>query len=153
MTAEPNLLAEGDIEALINLDERCFPGEPFASSWWLKAAQQRGANAWVLQQGAELVGYALFSRVLDEAELLRIAVAPEARRQGLGALLLQHAEQALLAAGTVQLYLEVRASNTPAQALYQAQGWQLSGRRAGYYPAETGREDALLFSLCRGSVD
>lgn len=153
MDLQPRLLNEDDLKALAILDEACFPGEPFASSWWLKAAQQRGANAWVMSLQGQLVAYCLFSRVLDEAELLRIAVVPEQRQQGLAARLLQHAEQALLASGIVQMHLEVRESNTAAQALYQSQGWQPSGRRAGYYPLGADREDALLFSLCQGRVD
>ncbi len=139
------LSAEG-LPAAQRLDAACFEGEPFAASWWQKAIVARGALAWLAWDGEEPLGYCLFSRVLDEAELLRIAIAPAARQRGLGAALLHHAETALKAAGVAQLFLEVRLSNRPAQLLYLSAGWQQVGRRKEYYPLADGREDALLFS-------
>lgn len=128
------------------LDADCFAGEAFADSWWQKAISGLGAAAWLALEGDQLLGYCLFSRVLDEAELLRIATASSARQRGIGAALLAHAEQALKSGGTLQLFLEVRQSNAPAQRLYRRSGWQESGRRRDYYPQGEGREDALLFS-------
>ncbi len=144
--AELHALRAKDLPAVQRLDAACFAGEPFAASWWQKAIEAQGARAWLAWCGDELLGYCLFSQVLDEAELLRIATAPAARRQGVGAALLNHAETALQATGTRQLFLEVRLSNRPAQQLYRRAGWQQSGRRKDYYPLADGREDALIFS-------
>ena len=77
-----------------------------------------------------------------EAELLRIAVSPEARGQGLGRKLLEACQQDLAEAGMTRLFLEVRASNAPAIGLYWACGWKPVGRRPGYYPDG---EDAALY--------
>ena len=77
-----------------------------------------------------------------EAELLRIAVSPEARGQGLGRKLLEACQQDLAEAGMTRLFLEVRASNAPAIGLYLACGWKPVGRRPGYYPDG---EDAALY--------
>ena len=98
-----------------------------------------------LRDGAgALLGFAVWSQVLDEAELLDIGVAPTARRQGLGARLLAEVIATARAAGATRLMLEVRAGNQAAQALYQRAGFMVTGRRKGYYPAPDGREDACL---------
>ena len=101
-----------------------------------------------LRDGAgALLGFAVWSQVLDEAELLDIGVAPACRRQGLGQRLLDAVMAAARTQGAQRLLLEVRAGNLAAQALYQRAGFQLSGRRKGYYPAVGGREDGLVMSL------
>lgn len=99
-----------------------------------------------------LLGFAVWSQVLDEAELLDIGVAPAVRRQGLGARLLAEVVAAARAAGAARLMLEVRAGNLPAQALYQRAGFVFSGRRNGYYPAVNGREDACLMDKTLGDA-
>jgi ribosomal protein S18 acetylase RimI-like enzyme len=77
-----------------------------------------------------------------EAELLRIGVAPVARGRGVGRRLLAACQAALAAEGIRGLFLEVRAGNVAARALYAALGWEEQGRRARYYPDG---EDALLY--------
>jgi ribosomal-protein-alanine N-acetyltransferase len=134
------------LETVLELDAICFAQEPFAAGWWHKAIAGEGAECWLLYRQGRLQGYCLFSWVLDEAELLRIAVAPDQRGKGLATALLLHAQQALRKQGVVQLFLEVRVSNCSAHALYQRCGWQNCGIRKEYYPLDAGREDALLFS-------
>lgn len=93
--------------------------------------------AWIDEVGA----FILTTVVADEAELLLIAVPPEAQRQGRARLLLAFAVQAWREAGIVQGFLEVRHDNTPAIALYRVEGWMESGRRRAYYRDGT---DAIL---------
>lgn len=80
--------------------------------------------------------------VAGEAELLRIAVHPEARRQGLARQLLQASEAYLRERGITDLYLEVRTSNAPARALYEALGWRVQRARKAYY---RDGEDAAIY--------
>lgn len=89
-------------------------------------------------------GYALARTILDEAELLLIAVLPEARRAGHGGALLAALEQALVARGVKRLFLEVMEANTAAVAFYRRRGFKETGRRAEYYGRGTGH-DAQLF--------
>ena len=78
-------------------------------------------------------GFALGRVVADEAELLTIAVAPEARRQGEGRALLDGFLRTALARGAETAFLEVAADNAAALALYRRSGFSEAGRRRGYY--------------------
>ena len=87
-------------------------------------------------------GGMLLARVTaDEAEILTIAVAPNARRQGLGRTLLLAAMHQAARQGAAAMFLEVSVANQPAQALYEAAGFRAVGRRRGYY---SGGGDALV---------
>ncbi|MCB9675440.1 MAG: ribosomal protein S18-alanine N-acetyltransferase [Alphaproteobacteria bacterium] len=82
---------------------------------------------------AEPVGYVLASAVAGEGEILTIGVDPDHRRRGVASELLR-AVHALWREEHVQDgFLEVRATNDAARALYRAHGWEESGVRAGYY--------------------
>ncbi|MBB5514209.1 ribosomal-protein-alanine N-acetyltransferase [Rubricella aquisinus] len=89
----------------------------------------------------EAQGFALGRVVMDEAELLTIAVAPEARRAGRGARLLTRFELAAQEAGATRVFLEVAARNAPAQALYLSHGYAPVGARRGYYRGQGGAQD------------
>lgn len=89
-------------------------------------------------------GYAIISAAAGEAHLLNLAVAPSMRSQGVGRLLLDAAlvEARLLRAQ--RIFLEVRPSNERAVDLYRLNGFRVIGKRPGYYPADGGREDAMV---------
>ncbi len=95
----------------------------------------------------ENLGFALGQVILDEAELLTIATLPEAQGRGIGRRNLAAFEATSAARGAVSAFLEVAADNVAAIALYEASGWQRSGRRAKYY-ARAGAPpvDALLLT-------
>lgn len=98
--------------------------------------------------GRLLLGYWVAMHGVDEVHLLNLVVTPEHRRQGWGQVLLQGLILHGLTRQAHSLWLEVRDSNAPAQALYRQMGFHTVGRRKGYYPAAHGqREDALLMSL------
>jgi len=89
-----------------------------------------------------LAGCVLFRRLLDEAELLRLAVARERQRRGLATALVARGLDELRAAGCATAFLEVRADNAAAIGFYERGGWQFAGRRSRYYPDGV---DALLY--------
>ena len=89
-----------------------------------------------------LLGYTVAWFVLDEAELANLAVAPDARGNGIGSMLLGGALAASEARGSMTMFLEVRASNYPAIALYTSHGFTEVGRRRAYYRKPV--EDALI---------
>lgn len=92
-------------------------------------------------------GFAIARVVAGEAELLTIAVAPEARRKGVGRTLLDRIEATARTRHASRLFLEVASDNAPARALYAAAGLEQVGRRPRYYHLPDGsRQDALLLS-------
>ncbi|MFV0292206.1 MAG: ribosomal protein S18-alanine N-acetyltransferase [Paracoccus sp. (in: a-proteobacteria)] len=87
------------------------------------------ANFLITRQQAFVLGRS----VLDEAELLTIAVSPEARRRGLGHTLLAAFETMAMSRNAITAFLEVAADNIPALTLYDQAGWQSAGCRRNYY--------------------
>lgn len=95
------------------------------------------------------LAFAEYQVVLDECELLNLAVLPHCQRRGLGRALLQYVLDAAQALGCSRCLLELRRSNTAARGLYEAAGFVQVGVRKEYYPALGGkgpREDALLYT-------
>ena len=91
---------------------------------------------------SQLVGYVVALVMGDEGEIADIAVAPSARRAGVGRVLLSRVEDEMARCGVRALYLEVRESNRAALGLYAARGFEAVGRRRGYYRHPV--EDALV---------
>lgn len=89
-----------------------------------------------------IAGYVVAMAVLDEAEILNVAVSPKHRRAGLGGALLDAALSELNRRGAESVYLEVRVSNTAARSLYASRGFVELSRRKDYY--RTPVEDALV---------
>jgi ribosomal-protein-alanine N-acetyltransferase len=79
-------------------------------------------------------GFVLFRVAADEAEIIMLAVVPEARRRGLGRRLVDAAATMAAQHGARALFLEVSQANHPARALYSAAGFALCGTRPAYYP-------------------
>lgn len=127
-----------------------------ASSIAALDAALRGPSAWSLSQwiphlvptcafaafeGEELLAFAVFQPLVDEAELLFIGVKETHQKQGAARRLLTHAIEELHRAGCTQIHLEVRADNDAAHALYQSFGFVQCGRRPAYY---RDGQDAIL---------
>jgi ribosomal-protein-alanine N-acetyltransferase len=106
-----------------------------------------GYECRTLRQGAELIGYLVVMAAAGEAHLLNLSVAAEHQRRGHGSALLGEAAALARGMGAKSLFLEVRPSNRGAQALYTRFGFRRIAVRRGYYPAHTGREDALVLAL------
>ena len=111
-----------------------------------------GYSCWVCRVAGELVGYFVLMMIVDEAHLLTISVAQAYQGKGFGARLLRQAMLGAAQAGARTLLLEVRPSNEKALALYRHFGFRQIGVRRGYYPAEGGREDALVMTHELGEV-
>lgn len=111
-------------------------------------AYTAGYCCWVIEKHAQTIGFAMLSVVMDQAEILNIAIRPQHQKLGSGKRLLQHALEQLPNAVT-DVFLEVRASNRAAIQLYETKGFKLTGRRKQYYSIarSSQREDALLYQL------
>lgn len=100
-----------------------------------------------LEVNGQMAAFAVTQVVLDEATLFNIAVHPDFQRQGLGRTLLQALITELGERGVMTLWLEVRASNAKAIALYRSFDFNEVSVRKGYYPSAEGREDAVIMAL------
>ena len=104
-------------------------------------------QCYTLRRGADLIGYFVLMVAAGEAHLLNLSVAAAHQRQGHGSALLADLMRLARELGARTLFLEVRPSNLGAQALYRRFGFRRIGLRRGYYPAQGGREDALVLSV------
>ncbi|MFW2830571.1 GNAT family N-acetyltransferase [Sphingomonas sp. ID0503] len=135
-------------EVMVTMAEAFDPR--FGEAW--TAAQCRGMlgtpGLWLIlaRHGDEPAGFALARVVVDEAELLLIAVRPSARRLGTGSALVGEIARIAAANGARRLMLEMRDGN-PAARLYSAAGFAEIGRRPGYY---TGREKERFDAITLG---
>jgi [ribosomal protein S18]-alanine N-acetyltransferase len=120
--------------AMAAVETACFPSSPWTEEALAAAVGQPATCGLLARVAGQVVGYALYRVVLDEAELLRLAVAPGSRRRGTARALLGRGDALLRARGCAAAFLEVRADNLPAIRLYEDAGWHRVGSRPGYYP-------------------
>lgn len=106
-----------------------------------------GYQCWTWRGGAELVGYFILMVAAGEAHLLNLSVAAAHQRGGHGSALLREAMRVARGRGAQHVFLEVRPSNDGAKALYKRFGFRQVAVRPNYYPAHSGREDALVLTL------
>jgi ribosomal-protein-alanine N-acetyltransferase len=122
----------------------------YAHPWTLgnfRDSLHAGYSCWVLEDRGELIGYGVLMIGVGEAHLLNLSVALAWQRRGLGRALLQHFIELAGRFGATRMLLEVRPSNVAARALYAQAGFLELSVRRGYYPAEAGREDAILMGM------
>jgi len=129
---------------MADIERRCF-SDPWPLEGFREVLGMPGTVALVSTERDDPVGYFLAREILGTAEVLNLAVVPEHRGRGLGGVLLDAGLAAVRARGGAEVFLEVRASNAVAQALYARRGFKLEGRRRGYYRRPD--EDALVLRL------
>ena len=137
-------MTPADLEAVADLTHRA---DPFG--WTLRNfsdAHASGNTLTVLTVDGVTAGIAAVMHVLDESELLEIAVQPAMQGRGYGKALLAQAIALARRNGAVRMFLEVRESNARARKMYTSFGFEETGRRKNYYPTENGREDAILMT-------
>ena len=118
---------------------------PWSERLFQEELQASGSRLWVAELKGQIQAFACFRICAPDCELLRVAVAPLARRTGIGCALLDHACIHLTSEGCTTCFLEVRPSNAAARALYERVGFIHNGCRARYYNNPV--EDAMLYSL------
>ena len=132
------------LNSLLLLEKRCF-SDPWSRGMMQSALADSSVLLLTLSDGEILVGYMMLLTVLPDGEILNLAVMPEYRRQGLADKLFDACLAYCRNRGIEILFLEVRASNTPAVSLYEKQGFVTVGRRKNYYRYP--KEDALVMRL------
>ncbi|MHB1676996.1 MAG: ribosomal protein S18-alanine N-acetyltransferase [Sulfuriferula sp.] len=134
-----------DLPTIAAIDAQCypFPWTPgnFADSL------HAGYYCCVYQIDGDIIGYAVVLLAAGEAHLLNITIAPWWQGLGLGRILLQKVVARAQQDQAQTMWLEVRPSNVIAQQLYGSQGFVDVAIRKNYYPAQNGRENALVMCL------
>lgn len=138
-------MTEQDLDTVMEIELR---GYPFP---WTKGIFRDCLHAhypsWILHEEGKMIGYAVLSVVVDEAHILNICIDPKFHGRGHGRRLLQAMHAIAKSHGAQRLFLEVRPSNVYAIKLYESAGFNEIGRRPRYYPAEHGREDAIVMAM------
>lgn len=125
----------GDAASIVELEASCFGGDAWSVDAVIAELTGENRRVAVAEDDDGLLGYVALSLAADVADLTRVAVAPTARRRGLGTALLGWAVQEAATAGAERVVLEVAATNEPAVRLYAAAGFTEVARRSRYYRA------------------
>jgi ribosomal-protein-alanine N-acetyltransferase len=134
-----------DLDEVLAIERASFSMPWSRGAFLYELEQNRVARCYVVRDEARVVGYICLWEVADEMHITNVAVYPEARRQGIGRLLLGSTVEAARKRAMRLVVLEVRPSNVEARALYESFGFRVVGRRRGYY-YDTG-EDALVMEM------
>jgi [ribosomal protein S18]-alanine N-acetyltransferase len=130
------------LRGVVRIEQQVYP-RPWTFGLFLSEIGQRTTRLYLVARvGADVVGYAGLFRAVDDGHITTVAVDPAWHRHGIASRMLVALARGAIERGCVNLTLEVRMSNSGAQALYQRFGFVPAGVRKGYYP-ET-REDALV---------
>jgi ribosomal-protein-alanine N-acetyltransferase len=138
-------LREQDLAEVLAIEEAIYTHPWTRGNFADSLAAGYECRSWRL--GADLLGYFVLMVAAGEAHLLNLSIAAAWQRQGHGSTLLREAADIARARGARGIFLEVRPSNAGAQALYTRFGFRKIAVRRGYYPAHSGREDALVLTL------
>ena len=139
------LMRETDLDDVISIEEAVYPFP------WTRGIFSDCINigylCLVLEINEKVVAYSVMSVAAGESHLLTIVVAKDEQGKGYGNKMLNEAIRLAAYDNASTMYLEVRTSNKTAIKLYHKRGFNELGIRSNYYPAEQGREDALILAL------
>lgn len=138
-------MTEDHLEQVEEIERLCF-GDPWSRKIFEQSlAEEKTTALAARREDGKILGYIIFTAVLDEGGVDNIAVLPQARRQGIASALLGAFRRCGQERGLISLFLEVRPSNEGAAALYRKLGYQEVGRRKDYYLDP--KEDAIIMKL------
>jgi len=139
------VMVENDLDDVIAIEESVYPFP------WTRGIFHDCINIGyicrVFLHKEKIIAYSIISVAADESHLLTIVVAEDEQKKGYGKKMLDEMIRVAKIHAASAMYLEVRASNKVAIQLYHDIGFNELGVRNNYYPAENGREDALVLAL------
>jgi ribosomal-protein-alanine N-acetyltransferase len=137
-------MSEARLDEVVAIERRAY-GHPWTRGNFSDSIKS-GYEAQLLICGKNIIGYFVAMQGVDEVHLLNITVDPGYQGQGWGRVLLDALALWARSQRAQWLWLEVRTSNARAQQVYQRYGYRRVGERRNYYPADRGREDAIVMS-------
>jgi len=138
-------LTAADLEAVMEIETRAYD-YPWTQGIF-RDCLRVGYCCWCYELDGAMQAYGVMSVAAGESHILNITVRPESQGQGIGSKLMKHFLQLARRHDADIVMLEVRPSNKAAIKLYEKLGFNEIGVRRNYYPADEGREDALLLAL------
>lgn len=137
-----------DSVAVAEMEQQIF-SDPWSEKSVMETVQQKQSVCFAAEKAGHILGYLLVYHAADEAEIARIAVQKEARRQGAAGKLMQALEHYCEEHKMEKLLLDVRESNEAARSFYTKNGFVEDGIRQGFYTNPS--EDAVLMSRQLGA--
>lgn len=137
-----------DSAAVAEMEQQIF-SDPWSEKSVMETVQQKQSVCFAAEKAGHILGYLLVYHAADEAEIARIAVQKEARRQGVAGKLMQALEHYCEEHKMEKLLLDVRESNEAARSFYTKNGFVEDGIRQGFYTNPS--EDAVLMSRQLGA--
>lgn len=138
-------MREEDVDAVMAIEVRAYPF-PWTAGIF-RDCLRAPYPAWLLVRDEVIVGYGIISIAAGEGHILNICIDPLEQGRGHGRRLLRSLVQVARMHRAERIFLEVRPSNPRAIALYFDEGFNEIGRRPRYYPANMGREDAIVMAM------
>lgn len=138
------LMQESDLPSVVEIERLSFT-TPWSERLFFNEIYKQRALAQVAAVGDRVIGYICSNYVADEGHILNLAVHPDFRGRGIAKRLVKEILAELKENACRFLYLEVRASNNIAREFYEGLGFEVIGRRNGYYTEPN--EDAVLMML------
>ena len=138
-------MSEVDLPSVMLIERRAYP-YPWTQKIFLDCLHSH-YSCWIAELDKVMVGHGVLTVAAGESHILNVCVNPEVQGAGLGRLLVVHLLEVAKSHKANTVFLEVRPSNKVAYKLYLSLGFNEVGHRRNYYPAESGREDALIMAL------
>ena len=140
-----NFYDKEDLDEIVNIENKSH------LTPWTKKNFTDADNAnnlfKVLKSESNIVGYYIALFAAEECQLLNITVRLELKKKGFGQLMLKNLVEECRKKNIINIFLEVRASNSSAIRLYEKNGFNEIGIRKNYYKVPDGQEDAILMGL------
>ena len=137
-------ISKKDVPSVAEIEKECF-STPFSEADIIEYIGNPLWHFFVAKLENEVVGYLSFTKIIDECQIVNVAVLESARQMGVGTLLIENLLDFCRQNGVIKLFLEVRESNVPAIKLYEKFGFLAAGVSKNHYSMPT--ENALLMNL------
>ncbi len=135
-----------DLDAVIHIERAAYP-YPWTRGNF-RDCLDCGYSCWIAEEAGAIVGYSILMTGAGEGHVLNCCVTPARQGYGLGRRIMEQLIATAPSYGVECLFLEVRPSNGSAIRLYENLHFETVGLRRHYYPADQGREDALVMRYC-----
>jgi ribosomal-protein-alanine N-acetyltransferase len=146
-------MTEDDLPAVMRIERSTFPFDAWSEGMLRGelADQPRTRHYIVAVAGEEIVGYAGLAAAGDQADVQTIAVSAPMQRVGVGSAMLKELLAEAVRRGATAVFLEVRADNPPAQAMYERFGFERIGLRRDYY--DDGTDAVMMMRKLNSGVE